>query len=82
MPDMVACQVSYALGVLLLKRRKTDNVKWLKYMRRMSRHTKSKDLLYEAVVLEFLVEVALMAVKNEQPIRPHLARLCILVKVL
>ena len=48
----------------------------------MSRHTKSKDLLYEAVILKFLVKVALMAVKNEQPIRPHLARLCMLVKVL
>ena len=48
----------------------------------MSRHIKSKDLLYEAVILKFLVKVALMAVKNEQPIRPHLARLCMLVKVL
>ena len=48
----------------------------------MRRHAESKDLMLEAVVLEFLVEVALMAVQNEQPVPPHLTRLCMRVKVL
>ena len=65
MPDVVACQVLYALRVLLLKRGKADNVKWLKYVRGMSRHTKSKDLPYKAVILKFLVKVALIAVKDK-----------------
>jgi hypothetical protein len=46
------------------------------------RHAEGEDLVFKAVVLIFLVEGALMAVQNEQPVRPHLARLCMLVKVL
>jgi hypothetical protein len=42
----------------------------------------AEDLVFKAVVLKFLVEVALMAVQNEQPVCTHLARLCMLVKVL
>jgi hypothetical protein len=38
--------------------------------------------VFKAVVLKMLVEVALMAVQNEQLIYPHLARLCMRVKVL
>jgi hypothetical protein len=45
-------------------------------------HTESQDLMFEAVVLKILVEVALMAVQNEQPVPPYLARLCMRVKVL
>jgi hypothetical protein len=45
-------------------------------------HTEGEDLVFKAVVLKLLVEVALMAVQNEQPVPPHLTRLCMPVKVL
>jgi hypothetical protein len=38
--------------------------------------------MFKAVVLEILVEVALMAVQNKQLVYPHYARLCMHVKVL
>jgi hypothetical protein len=38
--------------------------------------------VFKVVVLKILVKVALIAVQNEQPIPPNLARLCMLVKVL
>jgi hypothetical protein len=38
--------------------------------------------VFKAVVLKILVEVALMAVQNKQPVHPYLARLCMRVKVL
>ena len=38
--------------------------------------------MFKAVVLKILVEVALMAVQNKQLVFPHLARLCMRVKVL
>jgi hypothetical protein len=36
-------------------------------------HTEGKDLVFKAIILEILVEVALMAVQNEQPVYapPH-----------
>ena len=45
-------------------------------------HAEGKDHVFKAVVLKILVEVALMAVQNKQPVRPYLARLCMRVKVL
>ena len=45
-------------------------------------HAEGKDLVFKAVVLELLVEMALVAVQNEQPVPPHLARLCMRVKML
>ena len=48
----------------------------------MSRHTESEDLMLKAVVLKFLVEMALMAVQNKQPVSPNLTRSCMRVKVL
>ena len=45
-------------------------------------HAEGRDHVFEAVVLKILVEVALMAVQNEQPVRPYLARLCMRVEVL
>ena len=48
----------------------------------MHRYIEGKDLLYEAIILKILVKVALMAIKDKQPIRPHLIRLCMLIKVL
>ena len=48
----------------------------------MRRHTEGKDLSYEAIILKILVKVALMAIKDKQPIRPHLTRLRMLIKVL
>jgi hypothetical protein len=45
-------------------------------------HTESKNLVFQAVVLKILVEMALMAVQNKQPIHPYLARLCMRVKML
>jgi hypothetical protein len=45
-------------------------------------HAEGKDHVFEAVVLEILVEVALMAVQTEQPVRPYLVRLCMRIKVL
>ena len=45
-------------------------------------HAEGKDHVFEAVVLKILVEVALMAVQNKQPVYPHLAGLCMRVKVL
>jgi hypothetical protein len=38
--------------------------------------------LFKAVVLKILVEVALMAVQNKQPVYPYLTRLCMRVKML
>jgi hypothetical protein len=38
--------------------------------------------VFQTVVFEPLVKVALVAVQNKQPVTPHLARLCMLVKVL
>ena len=65
MEDASACQVSDALGVLALQRRGAYHVKWLEAVRWVSRHTESQDLVFQAVVLEILVKVALMAVQNE-----------------
>ena len=48
----------------------------------MGRYAEGQDLMLKAVVLKILVEVALMAVQNEQPVPPYLARLCMRVKVL
>jgi hypothetical protein len=45
-------------------------------------HTEGEDLMFKAVVLKFLTKVALMAVQNEQPVYPHLARLYMRVKML
>ena len=45
-------------------------------------HAEGQDLIFKAVVLEILVEVALIVVQNEQLVHPHLARLCMRVKVL
>jgi hypothetical protein len=60
--DALACQVSYALRVLALQRREADYIKWLEDVRRVRWHAEGKDHVFEAVVLEILVEVALMAV--------------------
>ena len=38
--------------------------------------------MIKAVVLKILVKMALMAVQNKQLVHPHLARLCMRVKVL
>ena len=46
----------------------------------MRRHTKGKDLLFEAIILKILAEVALMAVKDEQPVRSYLTHLGMLLK--
>ena len=48
----------------------------------MRRHAEGKNLIFKAVVLELLVKIALIAVQNKQPVRPHLARLCMRVKML
>jgi hypothetical protein len=45
-------------------------------------HAEGKDLVFKAVVLKLLAEVALMAVQNKQPVPPYLTRLCMPVKVL
>jgi hypothetical protein len=45
-------------------------------------HAEGKDLVFKTVVLEILVEMALMAVQNKQPVRPYLACLCMRVKML
>ena len=62
MEDASACQVSDALGVLALQRRKADHIKRLEDVRRMGRHAEGQDLVFKAVVLKILVKVALMAV--------------------
>jgi hypothetical protein len=62
MEDASACQVSNALGVLALQQQETDYVKRLKDVRQVRWHTEGKDLVFKAVVLELLVEVALIAV--------------------
>jgi hypothetical protein len=80
--DASACQVSNALRVLALQRRETDHIKWLEDVRRVRWHAEGEDLMFKAVVLKLLVEVALMAVQNEQPVPTHLTRLCMPVKVL
>jgi hypothetical protein len=82
MEDALACQVSDALGVVALQRREADHVKRLKDMRRVRWHAEGEDLVFKAVVLEILVEMALVAIQNKQPVYPHLARLCMRVTML
>ena len=62
MEDALPCQVPNALGVLKLQQREADHVKRLEYMRRMGRHAERQDLILKAVVLKFLVEMALMPI--------------------
>jgi hypothetical protein len=38
--------------------------------------------LFKAVIIEILIKVALVAIQNEQPVYPYLARLRMRVKVL
>jgi hypothetical protein len=45
-------------------------------------HAEGKNLVFKAVVLKILAKMALMAVQNKQPVCPHLARLCMRVKML
>jgi hypothetical protein len=45
-------------------------------------HAEGQDLAFKIVVLEILVEVALVAVQNKQPVCPYLAGLRMRVKVL
>jgi hypothetical protein len=61
---------------------KQTHVKRLKNMRRVRWYAEGKDLMFNAVVLKLLVEVALIAVQNKQSVFPNLAHLCMLVKVL
>ena len=82
MVDASARQVPDALGVLALQRREADHIKRLEDMRRVRWHAEGYNLVFEAVVLEILAEMALMAVQNKQPVYPHLPRLCMRVKML
>lgn len=45
-------------------------------------YAERKDLVFQTVVLEILVEMALMAIQNQQPIAAHLTRFGVCVKVL
>jgi hypothetical protein len=38
--------------------------------------------MFKIVVLKILVKIALITVKNKQPVRPYLASLCMPIKVL
>jgi hypothetical protein len=79
--DVSACQVSNTLRVLALQRREADYVKRREDVQQMGRHTEGQDLVLQAVVLKILVEVALMAVQDEQPAPPYLVHLHMPVKV-
>jgi hypothetical protein len=68
--------------VLALQQREADHIKRLEDVRRVRWHAEGEDLVFKAVVLEILVQVALMAVQNEQPLCPYLACLCMRLKVL
>ena len=48
----------------------------------MRRHTERDYVIFKAIVLELLAQMAFMTIHNEQPITPHLTRLCMRVKVL
>jgi hypothetical protein len=50
-------------------------------VRQVRWHAEDKDLVSKAVVLKTLVEVALIAAYNEQPVPPYLARLYMRVQV-
>jgi hypothetical protein len=45
-------------------------------------HAEGEDIVFKAVVLDILVEMARMVVQYKQPVNPYLARLCIRVKML
>jgi hypothetical protein len=45
-------------------------------------HTECKDLLFQAIVLEILAYMALIAIQNEELVPSYLTRLCKCVKVL
>ena len=62
MEDALARQVSNALGILALQRRKADHIKWLEDVRQIGRHAEGQDLMLKAVVLKILVKVALIAI--------------------
>jgi hypothetical protein len=45
-------------------------------------HVEGKDPVLKAVVLKILIEVALVAIQDKQPVPPYLTGLCALIKVL
>ena len=45
-------------------------------------HTERKDLMFQTVILEILIKMALVTIQNEQPVAANLTRFCIRVKVL
>jgi hypothetical protein len=45
-------------------------------------HTECKDLLFQAIVLEILAYIALIVIRNEEPVPSYLTRRCKSVKVL
>ena len=45
-------------------------------------YTERKDLMFQTVILEILIEIALVTIQNEQPVAANLTRFCIRVKVL
>ena len=45
-------------------------------------YTERKDLMFQTVILEILIEMALVTIQNEQPVAANLTRFCIRVKVL
>ena len=48
----------------------------------MEWHANCQDLVLKAVILKILVEMALMAIQDEQSVHPYLTRLCMRVKML
>jgi hypothetical protein len=49
----------------VLQQQETDHVERLEDVGQMRRHTEDEDLVFKAVVLEILVEMALVATQNE-----------------
>ena len=75
-------QVFNLATVRLLQRPKAANIEWLKEVRRMQRHIECDDVVLLAMELEFGRMVALVAVKDQQPIFAFRPRRYIAIEVL
>ncbi len=67
--------------VRFLQRTKTTDVKRLKQIRRIRRHTESKDVVLPVVFLELVGVVASVAVKDKKAINTYISRTRELVEV-
>jgi hypothetical protein len=80
--DSLARKLRYLISVQHLKRRVAANVKRLKEVRGVRRHTESNNLVILAELIKLWRSIALMTVKDKESIRALCTGLCVSIKVL